>query len=609
MWRTVVVTWVAVAVIAGCAGNVDNPVTVNSLWYGSEPGQQGVTQVAIDAKQTSQADPFTVDLSGFQDADTDPVWNASGWTAATLAVLMVGGDPRGTQLSFDVSESIGGPSAGALTAAGSIAALQKVSARTDFAATGTALPDGTVGPVSGIPDKIRAAKAAGITTVAYPRAAKVSTDRTTGQAVDVESFARSQNVTAIPVASVADVAKLLSPNAPQPPTSEPGEINESLVQVIRGATARAVQRIGAAGWRNKLNALPTAQQQSLEKVASAAVVRARAISGGAGQSARAVFDAFSAVTLVERAVLRSSAANSARVSASRDRAATTAELRAQAERLAADAQANQRRFAHASSVVSLEQIATLPDALSWASDAYSTAQATLAVLAKPLTVDQIGQQAADLAQVRYDLDIYLPTAVAAAESIDTTKIKDMSTSQAVLVSYARLLLEAGSANQSYVSQRWAQDSNDVVETSQQLSAVLRERANSLIDAAGQSLPDALIAAADALSFYTQTVAAAAAVDVFREGSGDDPALRVDIADEALFAEQLASATAQSAQQSRLLAGADLDSSYLRWGADWGRAAAAAPIADTDRREGLVYIWYATTAGRMLMSLQAVQAGN
>src|SRR5438093_241096 len=66
------------------------------------------------------------------------------------------------------STQIGGPSAGATLTVGAIAALEGWDVAPDVLMTGTINPDGSVGPVGGIPEKAQAAADAGVKRFLFP---------------------------------------------------------------------------------------------------------------------------------------------------------------------------------------------------------------------------------------------------------------------------------------------------------------------------------------------------------------------------------------------------------------------------------------------------------
>ena len=152
--------------------HVDSPrsVTVTALWYGTDGSGQsigGTSQVVVSVAPNPSGQ-FRVGFFEGEVAGSGPMWRASGWVASTIAALLTGFDPVETQVSFDVGGRIDGPSAGGLMTIGVLAALRGDQIRDDAAMTGTINPDGTIGPVGGIPYKIQGAAAAGKTLVLIP---------------------------------------------------------------------------------------------------------------------------------------------------------------------------------------------------------------------------------------------------------------------------------------------------------------------------------------------------------------------------------------------------------------------------------------------------------
>ncbi len=91
--------------------------------------------------------------------------------ALTYALSRLSARPTGTLSLYGASYipiSSDGPSAGAAMAIGFLAVLRGEPITRGVAMTGTLQPDGRIGPVSGIPDKIRAAAREGYRTVLIP---------------------------------------------------------------------------------------------------------------------------------------------------------------------------------------------------------------------------------------------------------------------------------------------------------------------------------------------------------------------------------------------------------------------------------------------------------
>jgi uncharacterized protein len=122
------------------------------------------------------------------------------------------------------SAIVGGPSAGAATAALTAAALEGISLDQKAAVTGTINPGGLVGPVGGLKEKIEAAAEANLTRVFIPKGERF-TDTVTGsctenctnstedrnplvsisQTTDLAEYAREKNITLNEAATLDDV--------------------------------------------------------------------------------------------------------------------------------------------------------------------------------------------------------------------------------------------------------------------------------------------------------------------------------------------------------------------------------------------------------------------
>lgn len=119
---------------------------------------------------------------------------------------------------------IGGPSAGALITAGFMAVIAGRSIRNDTTITGMINPDGTIGPVGGLKEKIEAAASAGIKRVIIPRGQRMYTypvvveqqvgrwiiRRTVYNSIDLLDYGRSLGVEVIEAGNILEAFQLLS---------------------------------------------------------------------------------------------------------------------------------------------------------------------------------------------------------------------------------------------------------------------------------------------------------------------------------------------------------------------------------------------------------------
>ncbi len=137
-------------------------------------------------------------------------WQAAVWIAAFQAAAALGRDLSDYAVMVRGRGYIDGPSAGALFAAGMMAAMAGVPARPDVTMTGIVNPDGTVGPVGGIPNKFRAAVKAGKKVLGYPVGQRYAQDLATQKVVDLHEFAKENGVQVVEIRSVDEAFSLLT---------------------------------------------------------------------------------------------------------------------------------------------------------------------------------------------------------------------------------------------------------------------------------------------------------------------------------------------------------------------------------------------------------------
>lgn len=137
-------------------------------------------------------------------------WQAAVWIAAFQAAAALGRDLSDYAIMVRGQGYIDGPSAGALFAAGMMAAMAGIPVRPEVTMTGIVNPDGTVGPVGGIPNKFRAAVKAGKKILGYPVGQRYSVDLATQKVVDLHEFAKENGVQVMEIRSVDDAFTLLT---------------------------------------------------------------------------------------------------------------------------------------------------------------------------------------------------------------------------------------------------------------------------------------------------------------------------------------------------------------------------------------------------------------
>lgn len=192
-------------------GEVNRRVTINtiSVYHGVDETFGALTKVSIwfdrsDDKRTRIA--FIEDeIDGFGD-----MWRGAAWQAAMLAADLCGHDLAGTRIFLERSGRVDGPSAGAITTVGVLAALRGDTVRSDVAMTGTVNPDGTIGPVGGIPHKIDGAAAAGMKLVLVPYGMRNDWDSVLEKNVDLIERGANQGVEVKMVGDVYTAYELMT---------------------------------------------------------------------------------------------------------------------------------------------------------------------------------------------------------------------------------------------------------------------------------------------------------------------------------------------------------------------------------------------------------------
>jgi len=153
-------------------------------------------------------------------AGTGSQWRSAGWMAAITGTQILGLHLTDYSFTFDVTGRIDGPSAGGLMTAAVISSILGDNIKKDVAMTGTINPDGTIGPVGGIPQKISGAKKAKKKLVLIPTGQRYSRDLKSDKIVDVINLGREKNIKVKEVTDIYEAYHLLTGhNIPKPKVS------------------------------------------------------------------------------------------------------------------------------------------------------------------------------------------------------------------------------------------------------------------------------------------------------------------------------------------------------------------------------------------------------
>jgi len=139
-----------------------------------------------------------------------PSWRTGVWMASLVAADVLGKDLTDLTFTAAANGKVDGASASGLMAAGFVAALLGKPIAVDATMTGTINPDGTIGPVGGIPQKFEAAMAQGKKRLGYPIGMRRAVDLQTGLEVDLVELARAHGAEAFEIADVYAALELLT---------------------------------------------------------------------------------------------------------------------------------------------------------------------------------------------------------------------------------------------------------------------------------------------------------------------------------------------------------------------------------------------------------------
>ncbi|MFN0246277.1 MAG: hypothetical protein ACKV2T_05185 [Kofleriaceae bacterium] len=203
---------------------------------GTEPNKDGSVQVGVYEE-----------LAG----GTGSQWRAGVWVSAFVAASTLGKDL--TDFSFSAASGgyIDGASASGLMAGGFLATMTGAQIDATATMTGIINPDGTIGPVMGIPEKFLGAIEKGKKKLGYPIGMRWARSEVTGKEVDLVALAKEKGAQAVEVANVHEAYKLLTGrNLPEPvpvPETEMALDDETIKGI--GAKYQGWQKRLADEWK------------------------------------------------------------------------------------------------------------------------------------------------------------------------------------------------------------------------------------------------------------------------------------------------------------------------------------------------------------------------
>jgi uncharacterized protein len=224
-------------------------VEVNALDVSQGPeGFAGA--VAVDRIRVEPSDQGELRVS-FAETEVDglgPSLTSSGWTAIAVASLLLGIDPRQYEFTFEPAAGlVDGNSSSGLYTVGVLAALLGEEPDPDTAMTGGINPDGSIGPVGGIPHKIAGAAEADMARVVVPAMQRFDTDLNTGESVDLIELGESLGVEVVPASTVYEAYEILTGSPlPQPAGVGAADLPANAFARLKAAAIEWLGRYDAA---------------------------------------------------------------------------------------------------------------------------------------------------------------------------------------------------------------------------------------------------------------------------------------------------------------------------------------------------------------------------
>ncbi len=169
---------------------------------------------------------------------------ASARLAALVATYISGKDYFSYDYFISVKSNstiIGGPSAGAAMTVAMISALLGKPLNDSVVETGMILPDGTIGPVGGIPEKLEAAAEVGAKVMLIPAGQRIAYSLAQGRYVDVVKLGEEKGIKVVEVSTIYDALHWFGIDIPRPPKAEV-ELGQEALSVIKSWINESIQQ-------------------------------------------------------------------------------------------------------------------------------------------------------------------------------------------------------------------------------------------------------------------------------------------------------------------------------------------------------------------------------
>jgi hypothetical protein len=588
---------VVAGAVGGCGGSGGSAVQVHALWYGTTQSGAtvgGVTPVDVSAVQDDPNTPLSVDLHGLAQSGAGPMWTAATAVAGVQAMLMSGTDPRLHQLSYSLHEEIDGPSAGGLLTVGSLAALRGSRPSDSTTMTGTILPDGSIGPVAGIGEKLKAAAAAGFHRVLIPAGVPAVADYRTGRMVDPMRLGRSLGLVVTPVASVHDAYFAMTGQATAPPPRTPPAIDPGLLRMLERRSRALIHSADSHPHSTQVSALVSAADTALSRHDPVLAFAASAEGAQAGRLDRAAAEVRAAAgheTLAQQ---------TARVA--REVQRSQASIRAQLDRTAE------------TPVTQIAQLTALADTLSWGDFALTSLNVAQARLRHVRTEAQLEEIVRFVEVGRFEAAVYMPACAESLRYIGRHPITNVKDTVGLLNAYADLIGYAADANRRYATTigLGTTDTSYLGELIAESDDLRHSTSTAFRNLQGPTALPALRMSV-ALLEYVETTQVVNDLTARNSRSENGPPNLQPIADPGIVQTQARVAAAIARRRVRVIDDAGLDPSFVEWNSRWGEDLSFRRLPNTTDEQvlhGLQFQWFSVLQSRLLTAMTGLDtAGN
>ena len=167
-----------------------------------------ISYLPLKFTRTKENKPLRVMIADDTPNGSGNTIHNSVWQAAVTAAMLRNDTMHGTTITVEFSGLVDGPSAGGVTCLAILSAMDGLALPNDFAMTGTILPDGTIGVVGGVPEKMRAAAKAGKKRIFIPAFLRFEKDEK-GKNIDLQRLAKELKVKLYRVENIAEAYAVL----------------------------------------------------------------------------------------------------------------------------------------------------------------------------------------------------------------------------------------------------------------------------------------------------------------------------------------------------------------------------------------------------------------